>query len=166
MTENITIKKAVKSDSKLIETLAKEIWTQHYLSIIGIGQIDYMLDKFQSESAISHDIECGYTYLIAYFDGTPCGYSAVKQDNGVFLSKFYVMKAYRGKGIGKAMMRTIAAYAEEHSEGRIWLTCNKHNSASLGIYEKLGFKAIDSIVTDIGGGFVMDDYVLEKDLKA
>jgi RimJ/RimL family protein N-acetyltransferase len=125
-----------------------------------------MLEKFQSESAISHDIEGGYTYLIAYFDGTPCGYSSIKQDNGVFLSKFYVMKAYRGKGIGKEMIRTINEYAAKHSAHRIWLTCNKHNSASLGIYEKLGFKAIDSIVTDIGGGFVMDDYVLEKDLKA
>ena len=166
MNIGITIKNADKSDSKLIETLAKEIWMQHYLPIIGIEQIDYMLDKFQSESAISHDIECGYTYLIACFDGTPCGYSSIKNDDGVFLSKFYVMKAYRGKGVGKSMMNAIAAYAAEHNAGRIWLTCNKHNSASLGIYEKLGFKAIDSIVTDIGGGFVMDDYVLEKDIKA
>ncbi len=56
----------------MVEALAKEIWTQHYLSIIGIDQIDYMLDKFQSELAISNDIECGYTYFIAYFDDMPC----------------------------------------------------------------------------------------------
>ena len=164
MTDKISIKTAVKGDSKLVEALAKEIWTQHYLSIIGIDQIDYMLDKFQSELAISNDIECGYTYFIAYFDDIPCGYSSIRDDKGVFLSKFYVKKAYRGKGIGKAMISTIEAYAIEHSAHRIWLTCNKHNSASLGIYEKLGFKTIDSIVTDIGSGFVMDDYVLEKDL--
>lgn len=30
------------------------------------------------------------------------------------------------------------------------------------IYEKIGFITIDSVVTDIGNGFVMDDYIMEK----
>jgi len=62
------------------------------------------------------------------------------------------------------MMKTIQDYTGEHGLGRIWLTCNKNNSRTLSIYKKLGFSIIDSIVTDIGNGFVMDDYVLEKQI--
>ena len=45
--------------------LAKDIWQQHYLSMIGQAQIDYMLDKFQSPSAIQQQINSGYLYFLA-----------------------------------------------------------------------------------------------------
>ena len=161
---DITIQTAAEDDAAMIAALAKEIWTQHYLPIIGQAQIDYMLDNLQSESAIRRDIAAGYTYYIAFSGNTPYGYSAIKQDKGVFLSKFYVRQAHRGKGAGRAMLDAIRAYAKKHDAARIWLTCNKHNTASLQVYQRLGFTVIDSIVTDIGGGFVMDDYVLELQL--
>ena len=37
-----------------------------------------------------------------------------------------------------------------------------YNSGSLRAYEKMGFHKVRSLVIDIGGGFVMDDYELEK----
>lgn len=153
------------NDIRTIERLAKDIWTRHYLPIIGREQVDYMLMKYQSFDAIKQSIREGYVYYLAYKEDEPCGYSAVKHDNGIFLSKFYVKEEYRGMGIGKAMINEIKVYAESRQSGRIWLTCNKHNSNTLSVYKKLGFEIIDSIVTDIGNGFVMDDFVLEKQLK-
>ena len=150
-------------DFAVIESLAKQIWTSHYTPIIGSAQVDYMLTKFQSQSAIADDIGGGYVYTLAYSDGAPCGYSAIKLDQGVFLSKFYVLQTHRGRGIGKALMDNIADFANRHNQSRIWLTCNKHNP-SLSVYKKMNFTIIDKIVTDIGGGYVMDDYVLEKAL--
>lgn len=44
---------------------------------------------------------------------------------------------------------------------KIQLTVNKHNINSINAYKKWGFKTIDSVVTDIGSGFVMDDYIME-----
>lgn len=40
----------VDSDDKIcqLEKLAKEIWNQHFVPIIGQDQVDYMLNKFQS----------------------------------------------------------------------------------------------------------------------
>ena len=81
---------------------------------------------------------------------------------GIFLSKFYVRNTLRGKGLGKAMLDTIYKFTAEHNLNRIWLTCNKYNSKSLNIYKKLGFEIVSEIVTDIGNGYVMDDYILEK----
>ena len=46
----------------------------------------------------------------------------------------------------------------------IYLTCNKHNEHSLAVYRKKGFKVIDEAETDIGQGFIMDDYIMELTL--
>ncbi|MDD5016877.1 MAG: GNAT family N-acetyltransferase [Eubacteriales bacterium] len=163
--ENILrIEKAADStDIITIETLARQIWEQHYTPIIGADQVTYMLENFQSRSAIENDIASGYIYYIAYAADIPCGYCSIKHDDdGLFLSKLYVRQAHRGKGIARAMLEHIDAYAKQHGMNRIRLTCNKRNTGSLSAYQKLGFAQIDACVTDIGGGFVMNDYVLEK----
>ncbi|MCK5759010.1 MAG: GNAT family N-acetyltransferase [Clostridiales bacterium] len=154
-----------KKDIEIVESLAKEIWEQHYLPIIGQAQVEYMLNKYQSVDAISQSIKKGYVYYIAYYEDKPCGYSAIMQDEGIFLSKFYVKNALRGKGLGKEMLNTIYEFTAEHNLNRIWLTCNKYNLKSLNIYNKLGFEIVSEIVTDIGNGYVMDDYILEKYLS-
>jgi hypothetical protein len=40
---------------------------------------------------------------------------------------------------------------------------NKYNFAK-DVYTALGFKTIDSVKTDIGGGFYMDDYIMELEV--
>ena len=46
----------------------------------------------------------------------------------------------------------------------IWLTVNKNNSGSIEAYKRMGFNIIDKIITDIGAGFVMDDYKMQLKL--
>lgn len=142
--------------------LAEEIWTEHYMPIIGSGQIAYMLDRFQSVNAISKSMEEGNVYCTVSIDGHPFGYFAIREEDGTFLSKFYVKKKYRGLGAGKTMFNWIIEFSKSRGLNRIWLTCNKYNEKSISIYKHLGFEIIDSVVTDIGSGYVMDDYVMEK----
>ena len=47
----------------------------------------------------------------------------------------------------------------------LWLTVNKGNP-SVQAYQRLGFSIAAEIVMDIGGGFVMDDYRMEKPVVA
>jgi diamine N-acetyltransferase len=152
-------------DFAVIESLAREIWESHFTPIIGVAQVAYMLENFQSRAAIEADIRKGYSYSIASLSGKPCGYSAIRFDeDALFLSKLYVQEAFRGKGIARAMLRNAEAAAREHKKACIRLTCNKRNTSSLETYAHLGFVRTADIVTDIGGGFVMDDYVMEKRL--
>lgn len=162
---DISIKTANVSDAPLLEALAKEIWTQHYADIITMEQISYMLDNFQSAEAILQDMQNGAVYDIAYADGEPCGYcAAVPDETGLFLSKLYVRQSCRGQGIARALVSLIGERAKEIGAGRIWLKCNKYNTNSLAAYERLGFCVAYPCVTDIGNGFIMDDYALEKKL--
>jgi ribosomal protein S18 acetylase RimI-like enzyme len=44
------------------------------------------------------------------------------------------------------------------------LAVNKRNEGALAAYAKHGFAIVESVVKDIGGGFVMDDYVMRLDV--
>lgn len=148
--------------------LAKSIWTEHYTPIIGMAQVKYMLDKFQSAGKILADIgENGYRYFIAYDGEKQVGYCAIKPDHenrGIFLSKLYVEKENRGRGISRLMLNKIISLAFEKNLDNIWLTVNKNNNNSIGIYKKLGFEIAGELVNDIGGGFVMDDYKMRLNI--
>ncbi|TYA71650.1 GNAT family N-acetyltransferase [Seonamhaeicola marinus] len=164
----VNIIKAESFESfSLVETLAYSIWTEHYTPIIGKAQVDYMLAKFQSKSAIEQQVINGYEYFILYFFTEPVGYVSFKQEDAstLFLSKIYVKSAYRGKKIGKEAMRFVEAKAKTYNLNKIRLTVNIHNSNAIATYQKLGFKSLGALVADIGNGYVMDDYEMVKKIK-
>ncbi len=160
----------------LIGQLADIIWREHYGSILHIGQIDYMLAKFQSKEAVWKQImEDGYRYFLICLSDSTCngivetmvssavGYFGVKADAGkLFLSKFYILKESRGKGLGTASMHFIEKYAKTNGLSSIWLTVNRENLFTIGQYKHMGFSIVEEKVADIGNGYVMDDYVMEK----
>ncbi|MCL2461705.1 MAG: bifunctional 4-hydroxy-3-methylbut-2-enyl diphosphate reductase/30S ribosomal protein S1 [Defluviitaleaceae bacterium] len=150
-----------------VAKLAAEIWNEYYTPLIGKEQVDYMLDKFQSAVAIYKQIkEEGCRYYLAEVAHKPAAYCAVKFDpetRVVFLSKLYVEAGFRQRGLAKAMIENFAADYEPVKT--IWLTVNKGNAGTIAAYEKMGFKTTDELVTDIGGGYVMDDYKMELELE-
>jgi diamine N-acetyltransferase len=79
----------------------------------------------------------------------------------VFISKLYVLAAHRKSGAGRRTLELIERRARERGATHLWLTVNKGNP-SVRAYERLGFAIVDAMVMDIGGGYVMDDYKMEK----
>ena len=149
--------------AELVPVIAA-IWRECYTSLIGVEQVEYMLEKFQSVDAVSRQIaEENYHYFGIFCDGELAGYYAVQPSGGdrVFLSKFYVAAKFRARGLGKQMLDHLITNARNTGAETVWLTVNKQNR-SVDIYYKLGFVITEEIVTDIGNGFVMDDYKMEK----
>lgn len=152
-------------DFKEIAELGKVIWTEHYTPIIGSDQVTYMLDKFQSEKAIEQQVNDGVEYFVIKHQNLSVGYlSFYKKVDSLFLSKLYVLGTKRGKGIGKSAMSFLELKRQENKCNSISLTVNKYNSNSIKAYEKMGFKKIDAVVMDIGNGYVMDDYIMKKEI--
>lgn len=145
--------------------LAAAIWREHYPQIIGEEQVEYMVEKFQSVSAMESQLTEGYLYFQILGDGVLRGYFSVQtRGDSLFLSKIYVEKAARGLGLGRFGMEQIEALAREKNLSSISLTVNKHNSNTIAAYENMGFSKIEPIVIDIGNGFVMDDWKMVKTL--
>lgn len=158
------------SDDNLIsvvETLAYSIWREHFTPIIGSSQVEYMLEKFQSKAAVLDQIENqGYLYyLFEDENGRRIGYCAVVPlPEELFLSKLYIAAENRRRGFARRALEFIETLARDNGLSKITLTVNKNNTGPISAYKKLGFVIADSVVTDIGGGFVMDDYKMTKRL--
>lgn len=156
-----------EKDIETLATAANEVWHEYFRSILALEQIDYMVKKFQSVPALTYQIKCqSYQYYILNDNETPTGYIGIHpESNRLFLSKIYLLKPYRKKGFASLMLKKVEEIARKTGKSSIYLTVNKYNTNSKEVYEHKGFNIIDSTVTDIGGGFVMDDYVMEKILK-
>ena len=154
----ITFEKA--ENIKELAELASKIWHEYWPILLSDKQIDYMVENFQSENAIKNQIANEhYTYYYIIKNNEKAGYFGLSDKEGyLFLSKIYISKEFRHKGLGTKAFEKI----KEIANGRkIRLTVNKQNFNSIKAYEKWGFQTIDSVVTDIGNGFVMDDYIME-----
>ena len=159
---NIKIREASKADARGIAALAREIWTEHYVPISGKAHVDYMLNKFQSEAAVSKDIGDGFRYYVAEDKNKLVGYLAVcPKSDCLFLSKLYVLKEYRGNGIARRFFDIAKEVCQSLKLDKICLTVNKRNASSIAVYKKLGFVIESEMKKDIGDGFFMDDYAME-----
>jgi tRNA(Arg) A34 adenosine deaminase TadA/predicted GNAT family acetyltransferase len=144
--------------------LADEIWHEWFPPIIGKAQTDYMVEKFQSYDAIKSQIETEhYEYYILQKNGIDVGYTAIaeKGDGKLFLSKAYIKSAYRGNGYFRELIALLSETAKKRGLTAIWLTVNKYNELAKTVYTKSGFTVIGEGITDIGSGYVMDDYYFE-----
>lgn len=150
-----------KNQINILSELADSIWHEFWKEKLSDEQIDYMVDKFQSKHAMENQIENeNYSYYLIVVDGKNAGYFGIAaREDSLFLSKLYISKDYRAKGIGRKAFEKIKQIASEKFD-KIILTVNKYNTNTIKAYEKWGFKTIDSVVTDIGSGFVMDDYIM------
>lgn len=158
----------VRSDEDIgtVADLAAGIWREHFTPIIGRDQVAYMLQRFQSTAAIADQIRNeGYHYRLL-LDGTvPAGYFAVlARTDDLFLSKLYVAAEHRGRGLGREAVAWCADFARRNNREKIALRVNRDNVSSIAFYEKAGFRRTGTDVMDIGGGFVMDDVLMEKPL--
>lgn len=163
--------KQVKNDNDInkIAEIAEKVWHSTFDELLEDGQVEYMLDKFQSEEAIKNQINgAGYIYYMILDEKDVIGYVGYvphyKEDDEIFLSKIYILNEYQGKGISSKAIHFLIEEAKHLSLSKIWLTVNKYNTQAWQVYEHLGFKKIDSVVSDIGNGYVMDDYIMQLDL--
>lgn len=152
-------------DFKIIARLAQVIWHEHYPGILSLEQITYMLEKFNSVSVIDKQIKGGSSFFyVSHTDtGMPIAYTAIKEKtDALFLEKLYVLKVYRGQKIAKAIMANLEDYAIKIGKSQIKLHVNKLNVNAIEAYKKMGFVQTKSMITDIGNGFVMDDYEMVR----
>lgn len=156
-----------KEHIKELAELASGIWHEYWSCLLAAEQIDYMVEKFQSENAIIEQIKNeNYTYFFILKDGIKCGYFGIsRKEDYLFLSKLYLKKEYRHQGIGRLAFEKVIEIAKDFGYSSIKLTVNKNNKKTIDAYLKYRLAIIDKDVTDIGKGFVMDDYIMEYTIQ-
>ena len=159
---NLRFKKAGKNDLAVIAKLAESIWRKHYVTIITVEQIEYMLDKMYSFENLSKQMDEGHDFTVVYSDNLPIGYISLssKDNENYFLHKFYVEVQDQGKGVGSQLLKHILDSLPKAKT--IELTVNRKNYTAINFYFKNGFviKAVEDF--DIGNNYFMNDFVMIK----
>lgn len=160
-----SIRNASVNDIALIRELTFQVWPQTYASIISQQQIDYMLDMMYSEDALRKQMEEDCQFIIVYDNQQPVGFAAYQEiEPQLFkLHKIYILPTQQGKGTGKFAINYVAEEIKKMNGTALQLQVNRHNKAK-SFYEKIGFTVLKEIDLEIGGGYFMNDYVMEKKL--
>jgi|SRR5450432_3943793 len=161
------IRIAEEEDLWLICELAQRIFPVTYQDIVETRQINYMMDLIYSPESLVQQLDNGQIFLILYFEGEAAGYASytpLAVDNIFKLNKIYIDLNLQGKGLGRYLLFDVISHVKEEGGESLHLNVNRHNKAR-GFYENLGFAILKEELLDIGGGFFMDDYVMELILK-
>lgn len=161
----LSIKEAASNDIPLIRELTFKVWPQTYAAIISKEQIDFMLEMMYSEPSLQQQMNDGCRFIIVYDEDEPVGFAAYQEtEPSVFkLHKIYVLSSQQGKGTGRFVIDYIITAIKLQEATALQLQVNRNNKAK-DFYEKLGFTVIKEADFDIGNGFFMNDYVMEKSL--
>lgn len=144
-----------------LSCLAIKIVRDYFTPMIGKAQNEYMIEKFQSSASIRKQIEQGANYYFVRDGKQNLGFLAFyPREGSMYLSKFYLDQKERGKGYGRIMMDFLIDETLKRGYSSIFLNVNRNNPA-IAAYEHMGFRKIREEKNDIGGGFYMDDFVMQ-----
>ena len=149
-----------------LQRLAEAIWRINYQTLISPEQIEYMLAQRYQPALLRQLLAHGDRFFAARAGGELVGFAHVfrTDPNQCKLDKLYVRHDLQRHGIGALLLGAVEDYAREQSCEHLSLRVNKQNHQALAAYQKYGFSRESDVIEDIGGGFVMDDYILTKSL--
>jgi len=159
----------VTSDLQIsrVAGLAARIWPEAFGKMIAEGQAEYMVDRFQSQRAIAEQISEGYVYSIIRSGDQDAGYVGYRiEGKGMFLSKIYLLKEYRGLGLSSRAMEVLKDRCRKEGLEEIHLTVNRNNRRAICAYKAMGFSVTGQVDKPIGNGYEMNDYLMELRLRS
>jgi ribosomal protein S18 acetylase RimI-like enzyme len=165
----ITIKEASIADIKTIQEIANKTWPITYGEILSKEQLDYMMDLIYSEESLIQQIEKkAQLFYIACDQSLPIAFFAIehhyKNEAVTRIHKIYILPETQGKGIGRLLIDEVQKLAIENNSVSLSLNVNRFNKA-LTFYQKIGFEIVAEENIDIGHGYLMEDYRMEKQIQ-
>ena len=163
----IILRKAKEEDIPVIQDLAMRIWPLTYADYLSVDQLSYMLDKMYNKGELLQQFQKGHNFLIAEENNQDlgfAGFSIYDAENYRYkLHKLYVLPEAHGKGIGKLLINEVVNVVRNLGGKSLQLNVNRNNKAA-EFYKKAGFEIKETVDLDIGNGFYMNDYVMEKSI--
>lgn len=164
----ITISEATDTDFNIIQNIAYTTWPDVYGKILSKEQLNFMLTTFYSEETLLNNMLHKKHHFILVYDEAVClGFASFEHNyldkKETRLHKIYLLPEAQGKGAGRALIDAVVNYTVADGSNRISLNVNRFNNACT-FYEKMGFTIVGEEDIEIGHGYLMEDYMMEKQL--
>jgi diamine N-acetyltransferase len=164
----VEIVQAAGADLPAISELAGVIWRACYPGIITTAQIDYMLARMYAVDTMRAEIQAqGIRYDRLLVGSEFVGFASYgpTEQAAVFkLHKLYLHADFHGRRLGSRLLQHCEQEVRKLDARQLILAVNKRNAKAIAAYQRNGFVIAKSVVTNIGGGFVMDDFIMGKKL--
>lgn len=162
----LIIKPASFNDIPHIQEIAGKTWPVAYEPIIGKDQVEYMLGLFYSRPSLEDQMKNQHYFFLALLNYSPIGFVSFSHLDGEIykLHKLYVLPHAQKSGAGRRLLETAETVAKSMGGEKLRLNVNRQNEAR-AFYERAGFTITGQEDIDIGNGYLMNDYVLEKELE-
>ena len=161
------ILEANTSQLPIIAELAYAIWPFAYGEILSKEQLTYMLDKFYSLEALTEQLEKrNHVFLLVEENEKFVGFASYEsniENHKTKIHKIYVLPETQGKGFGVQLINEIETSAKNLQNDILFLNVNRFNKAQ-HFYKKMGFEIAFEEDIEIGNGYLMEDFVMEKKL--
>ncbi len=165
---SVRIAPVAEADIAGLCALAAEIWRVHYPAIISAAQIEYMLAERYNPAVVRDELQRGdlwWDQLLVNDRMTGfASYFMTANAGEMKLDKLYVHQDHQRRGYGGMLLDRAVTIARAYGCVTLTLAVNKLNRSAIAAYKKYGFEIAHAAVTDIGGGFVMDDYIMTKNV--
>ncbi len=141
---SLLIRAARPADSALIFALVRELADYEKLSAdVDASEAQIAAALFADAPRLSCDI--------AEWDGEPAGFSVwflnfstFRGRHGIYIEDIFVKPAYRGRGIGKALMARLARTCVERGYARCEWAVLDWNAPSIAFYKSIGAQVMDA----------------------
>lgn len=152
------------SETEAVAEMAARIWPAAYGAILPSGQIGYMLAWMYDPARLRRELAKGRELHWILHRGERAGFvgfGPVSAGAPCVLHKFYLLPECQGLGLGSAAMDRLCAGLVKAGAEAVELRVNRHNHRAISFYRRKGFVVRGEDRLDIGGGFAMDDYLME-----
>jgi ribosomal protein S18 acetylase RimI-like enzyme len=136
---------ANNTDTQIIANLHALSWQKTYRGALTDDFLDNHVQenrlsvwtqRMQQPSENQIVILCELDYSLA---GFVCAYGNNSEDYGTYIDNLHVSSDFKGKGIGKALMKQIAHWSIDiHHQPKLYLKVLENNHAARGFYDKVG----------------------------
>ena len=164
-----------------IEGLARRIVPDFYAPFFERATAEYLVESGHTAAALGALAGRGARHYLVDGDGGmddargrsvgdggvyPVGYfSLVLEGERVLLSHFYLLHEYRGRGLGQLAMEFIDRQVRAMGARRIELYVLRENTAAVGLYRKNGYVVAEEVLTRLGNGAVLEDFLMRKEVE-
>lgn len=158
--ENIEIRGVTEGDIPALLEMLREF--AEYEKLVEYLEVDSeRLERafFSDEATVEGLIACAGAQAVGYAFFFP-NFASFRGQRGFYLEDIYIRPAYRGRGIGEAILREIARLGACRGFERIDFVVLDWNTSAIGFYKQLGadideserhFKFTDQRFKDLAG---------------
>ncbi|WP_116108518.1 GNAT family N-acetyltransferase [Lewinella sp. IMCC34191] len=175
---NVRILPATPDDVATIERLARKTWPDTFGDILSAAQIEYMLQMMYRPDALLDQMQSGHVFhlLLASDESFRSDYSGQSRrfqavgyvshetdqaPGATKIHKLYVLPEMQGRGFGRLLIDKVESIATRNGQLALKLDVNYQNPA-IRFYERMGFEKVEQYTTEIGEGYLMEDWRMVK----